>query len=252
MSGEASEFGITAVDVTKSFARGPETVVALDGASLSVAPGEIVALSGPSGSGKSTLFDILLGWQTRGSGVVDIRAEDRAGSVGVVTQDLALFEELTAAENLAIAARLADNANPDGLITLLELDELQDRAASELSLGQQQRVAVARALVSKPSVVIADEPTSHQDAERAMLVMNALRQTADNGAAVLVTSHDPLLIERCDREIQIVGGRVADAGVRTAAPLSSEIARRAPGATIRFLVALLLAIVGVVALIALM
>jgi len=201
--------GIEVVDLVKSYQRGPEAVRALDEVSLGVQAGEMVALSGPSGSGKSTLLDVLLGWQTADSGIAQIHASDRPGSIGVITQNLALFEELTTYENIWLAARLADGSDPEQLTEQLDITELGDRQTSELSLGQQQRVAVARALVTNPSVVIADEPTSHQDVERAMFVVEALKAAASSGAAVLLTSHDPRILEHCTREIQIAHGRLS-------------------------------------------
>lgn len=250
------EASIDVAHVAKSFRHGSGTMHALVDVSLSVKPGELVAMSGPSGSGKSTLLNVLLGWQTCDEGGAAIRVEDRAGSIGVVTQDLALFDELTTAENLSLASRLSDNRDPAPLLTRLDLDELGDRRVTELSLGQQQRVAVARALLSEPSVVIADEPTSHQDAERTLLVVAAFREIAESGAAILLTTHDPRVIELCDRQIQIAHGRV-QGSTTTAIPATltttgSDTGHKRRVANIKgLLVASTLAMIGIMMLLAL-
>lgn len=272
MTGRSQEFGIDVVDVVKTYRSGPVPLRALDGVSLTVRASEIVALSGPSGSGKSTLLDIVLGWQDSDSGSIDVRAQERSGGIGIITQDLSLFEELTARENVSLAEHLASSALAEELMALLEVDELGDRMIWELSLGQQQRVAVVRALVSNPSAIVADEPTSHQDAERAALVMGALRRAADGGAAILLTSHDPRIVEMCDREIRIVDGQIMAGHVADGQLTDGEVARqsgsppspldwqdnlitqgtvRISASMVRFLVALLLTVAGVIALVAL-
>lgn len=240
---------ITVESVSRVYQRGPENVQALDRVSVEVTAGELVVLSGPSGSGKSTLLDVVLGWQAADSGTVDVEPAEEP--IGVIPQQLALFEELTVVENVSIAADPVDIARISTLLVTLEIDELADRLPHELSLGQQQRVAVARALAIRPAVVVADEPTSHQDAERAFLVMAALRQAADEGAAVLLTSHDPRVTELCDRPVHLSHGRLADAAPRPEAitqPRSSAALPLSP-ATIRLLFAIVVAIAGIVAMV---
>lgn len=258
---------ISAQLVSVSFGRGPGHVQALDQVSVAVDAGEVVALAGPSGSGKSTLFEALLGWIVPDAGKIEVATEDRPGALGVVTQDLALAEELSVMENVMLGTDRRADADIAALLAQLELDELVDRAVAQLSLGQQQRVAVARALAAGPTVIIADEPTSHQDADRAELVMQLFRAAADRGSAVLLSSHDPRLIESCDRIIAIEHGRLRDGALPEPAPPSegSSLSEEAPPPAVApvaasrsvlwrtpgiatFMVAVLIAVVGAVAL----
>jgi len=217
---------LDAQGLSKSFQRGPETVRALDKVSLQVHPGEIVAIAGPSGSGKSTLLDILLDWQQPDEGHVSIHEGDDTFSLGVSPQHLGLFDELTAHENVQLPQRIGRHAVPvEDLLRDLDIGELATRLPRELSLGQQQRVAIARAVASSPTLVIVDEPTSHQDAERTNLVMAMLRNVADSGGGVLMTSHDPRVIDQCDHVLQLVDGHLAtsnaiDTGPDDQRPLS--------------------------------
>ncbi|MDQ0380392.1 ATP-binding cassette domain-containing protein [Amycolatopsis thermophila] len=175
--------------------------------------GELAVLTGPSGSGKSTLLMIAGGWETPDGGEVvpspplpDLPMDRMSWSdVGFVPQSISLFEELTLADNLALAL-----GRPGGgdLLEALDLTRLAARRPGEVSRGEQQRAAVARALVAAPALVIADEPTSHQDHRRALLVLDALRAAADRGAAVLIASHDPVAVRYADREIRLGAGSV--------------------------------------------
>jgi ABC-type lipoprotein export system ATPase subunit len=180
--------------------------------SLELAEGELVALTGPSGSGKSTLLMIAGGWDAPDSGTVVARppmpdlpvAEQPWHELAFVPQSIALFEEFSVADNLAFAARTApDPPDGDKLLEVLDLAKLAGRLPGEVSRGEQQRGAVARALAAGPRVLLADEPTSHQDRAHAELVLTALRRAADRGTAVLVASHDPLLAEHADRAVPI-------------------------------------------------
>jgi putative ABC transport system ATP-binding protein len=197
--------------LTKSYRRGNETVHALSGIDLVLEPGEIVALAGPSGSGKSTLVNILAGWERPDAGEVawpDF-ATPTWTDVGVVPQALGLIDDLTVAENLELPMRLAghtDGGEVERLLAALGLDALAGRVPSEISGGEQQRAAVARALVMRPSVVIADEPVAHQDDGFARRVMACIREAADAGTACLVTTHQ-LDGDFADRVLSIRDGR---------------------------------------------
>ncbi|MGV9297074.1 ABC transporter ATP-binding protein [Amycolatopsis sp. NPDC003676] len=180
--------------------------------SLDLMAGELVALTGPSGSGKSTLLMIAGGWDAPDSGTVTAHppmpdvpvSEQPWHALAFVPQSIALFEELTVADNLAFAARTAvEPPDRSKLLETLDLAKLADRLPSEVSRGEQQRGAVARALASGPLVLLADEPTSHQDRAHAEMVLTALRRAADRGTAVLVASHDPLLAEHADRIVAV-------------------------------------------------
>ncbi|MGW4589415.1 ABC transporter ATP-binding protein [Amycolatopsis thermoflava] len=195
--------------VRKSYGGTP----ALRPVDVELAAGELVVLTGPSGSGKSTLLMIAGGWETPDGGEVvphpplpDLPVERMSWQdLGFVPQSISLFEELTLADNLALARGSAGGGE---LLDALELGHLAERRPGEVSRGEQQRAAVARALVASPALVIADEPTSHQDHRRAQLVLGLLRAAADRGAAVLIASHDPAVVSRADREIRLGAGAV--------------------------------------------
>ena len=205
---------------------------ALVDASLSVHPGEVVALLGPSGSGKSTLLHCLAGILVPDSGSVIYRGRrlDRASDAersrirrddfGFVFQFGQLVPELTAAENVALPLRLAGMAAGEARgragqwLERVDVAELAGRRPGELSGGQQQRVAVARALVSGPRVVFADEPTGALDSFNGEVVMDLLTSTARQlGAAVVLVTHDNRVAAYSDREVVVRDGRTAPAVV---------------------------------------
>ncbi len=188
-------------------------VNAVDGVSLEVAVGEIVGLAGPSGSGKTTLLNLLAGWEQPDAGTVE-RAFERADGwtdLAVVPQELGLIAELTATQNVALAVRLGRARGLDlhELFEHLDLTGLGDRLPAELSVGEQQRVAVARAVICSPTFLVADEPTAHQDERHADGVMASLVRVARNGGAVLVATHDERLLDRVDRVLHLADGRLA-------------------------------------------
>jgi putative ABC transport system ATP-binding protein len=217
--------GFSVVRAVKEYRRGAEVVHALRDVDLSVEPGELVALVGPSGSGKSTLLFALAGWETLDSGVVTVLGappgEQSWGDVGVVPQALGLIEDLTLRENAALPVRLAPggggvddamrnaaDAELERLIDELHLGSVAQRRPAATSLGEQQRAAVARALVLRPPAVLADEPSTHQDHVRAGLVFGLLRSAAERGAAVVVATHDPAGYDYADRVVEMRDGAV--------------------------------------------
>ncbi len=220
-SAATDEPAIQACAVSKSFRRGSEIVRSVADVTIELRSGQFVALSGPSGSGKSTLLDLLVGWQQPDEGVVNRRADlADAHAIAVVPQHLGLMEGLTALEQVTLSARLSPDdrwietdrsEHVAELIERLGLDHVAGRMPDELSLGQQQRVAVARALATKAPVVIADEPTSHQDVDSALDVVAAFDRAARVGAAVLVSSHDPRVVERAEITYVIRHGRLETA-----------------------------------------
>jgi putative ABC transport system ATP-binding protein len=205
-------------DVAKSFRRGPERVRALDAASLEVHPGELVGLVGPSGSGKTTLLNIAAGWERPDTGTIEWRStstEMRAlpwRSVAIVPQDLALLEELPIGENVTLPMRLDSEVRaavpvPD-LLSSLGLEDLTHRMPDDVSLGEQQRAAIARALVAAPALLLADEPTAHQDEASTKRVLSAIRSAVDRGMAALVSTHSPEVIDALDRVVSIRDGLI--------------------------------------------
>jgi ABC-type lipoprotein export system ATPase subunit len=203
---------LTLRGVTKSY--GGRRVV--DDASLELAAGELGVLLGRSGSGKSTLLMLAGGWICPDAGQLTVPgAQDGAPPAWTETSYLAqrfgLLAELTVAENIELAARLQPGATrkPDrSTADRLAVGDLFEREPLETSLGQQQRIALARALTVPPVLLLADEPTSHQDPASAERVWAAVRRACDGGTACLLATHDAGLAARADRVWLIEDGRV--------------------------------------------
>ena len=205
---------------------GPREVRALDGVDLAVAPGEFVAVMGSSGSGKSTLLHLAGGLARPTSGNVLVEgqsltalspaalAQVRREKVGYVFQDLNLLPALTATENVAFPRELAGIRPRDAATEAREaleavgVGELWRRRPEELSGGQAQRVAIARALVGPRRLLLADEPTGALDSTTARDIVDLLRQRADDGASVVLVTHEARLAAWADRTIQLRDGRI--------------------------------------------
>jgi len=205
----------------KTYRRGAERVHAVAGVDLALFPGELVALVGPSGSGKSSLLGVLAGWEPPDAGQLTWAASGRGApgwaELATVPQALGLLDDLSVRENVALPVRLslgrrrATEGRTEELLGLFGLAELADRSPSETSLGQQQRAAVARALVLTPQLVLADEPSAHQDAAWVHDVFAALRQVVhDRGAACLVATHDPDALQFADRVLHLADGELTE------------------------------------------
>lgn len=214
--------------VSKTRGEGARASRAVVDVSLSVAPGEVVLLRGPSGSGKTTLLSLAAGLLVPDGGRVvlsgaELDARDaarcrarRRREVGFVFQRPSLLPNLTVVENVLLAAALA-GGSPDGgteeaaaLLDQLGLARLAGRRPGELSGGEEQRVAVARALVHRPALVLADEPTGSLDGETGRAVAGSLAELARaRGAAVLVATHDGRLEPFATRVVSLVDGRLA-------------------------------------------
>jgi putative ABC transport system ATP-binding protein len=215
---------IEAREVVLSFGETP----ALRGATMSAAPGEILAVMGPSGSGKSTLLHCLAGILVPGSGEVwfDGRRVDtlseaerstlRRDRFGFVFQFGQLVPELTAIENVALPLLLGGARRPAALrkaqtwFERLDLTGLEQRRSGELSGGQAQRVALARGLVATPEILFADEPTGSLDSLTGEQVMNLLVAAArEEGTTVILVTHEPRVAAYADREVIVRDGRVS-------------------------------------------
>jgi putative ABC transport system ATP-binding protein len=211
--------------VSRFYGQGEATVVALDSVSLDVEAGEFTAIMGPSGSGKTTLLSILGAMNPPTSGrllVDDIdvyalsqerQADLRREYIGFVFQQLELIPYLTAVENvmLPLAILKEPGKRRRALETLCRvgLDERKaNRLPSELSGGEQGRVAIARAVVNDPPVILADEPVGSLDQTTGRQILALLRELADNGHAVIMVTHNPESTEQVDRVIQIRDGRI--------------------------------------------
>ena len=215
-------------DAGKVYGVGETLVTALHSASLTVAPGELVAVRGASGSGKSTLLHLAGGLDAPSSGDVLVEGQSLGGlsrkdlarlrrrSIGYVFQDLNLVPSLTAAENIALPRELdgtpAADARIEAFAALEEigLREVADRFPDEMSGGQQQRVAIARALIGPRRLVLADEPTGALDSETGEGVLRLLRARCDAGAACLVVTNEPRHSAWADRVLLISDGAIVD------------------------------------------
>ena len=216
---------LTLHEVEKSFTQGRNRLNVLQGASLSIQPGEMVALVGPSGCGKSTLLNIagLLEQPERGAVSVDgkptgrmahaERARLRRQKIGFVFQFHRLLPEFSAHENIIIPQMLAGlnrneaSSRADELLAMVGLKERRDHRPGMLSGGEQQRVAIARAVSNAPSVLLADEPTGNLDPETAADVFAHLSAIIrSTGTAALIVTHNADLANRMDRVMTIRSG----------------------------------------------
>jgi putative ABC transport system ATP-binding protein len=216
---------VVASDLHKRFGRS----VALDGLSVVVRGGEVVAVLGPSGSGKSTLLLCLAGIIPPDRGEVVYRGRRlaslsdatltrlRRDEFGFVFQFGQLVPELTAVDNVSLPLRLAGLRRRDaedrarGWLARLDVDDVADQRAGEMSGGQAQRVAVARALVTGPRVVFADEPTGSLDSLNGELVMNLMVGAArEQGTTVVLVTHEARVAAYADRELVVRDGRLTE------------------------------------------
>jgi len=219
-----SQTVLTASHLHKSFALDGDTIPVLEDISLSVNTGEFVAIMGKSGSGKSTLLSLLAGLDQPTSGVVTLNGDDmtrmseeqlavkRQSDIGFVFQSFHLIPTLNVTENIAFPLNIARKSNQervDELVSAVELTHRKHSFPHQLSGGEKQRTAIARALVSQPKILFADEPTGNLDEKNADQVMQLLvdLQQAFNTALVIVT-HDPGLAAMADRTITLVDGQL--------------------------------------------
>jgi putative ABC transport system ATP-binding protein len=193
---------LTACEVTRSYDVRGHAVLALRPTSLVVRPGDVLAVTGPSGTGKSTLVSILAGWDRPSSGTVE-----RPARTVFVPQRLALLDTLTVLDNIALAALDRADEVP-GLAAALAVDHLLDRFPNETSLGERQRIGVARALHARAAVMLLDEPTAHQDAEHTTLVLDAVAAPPP-GSAVVVATHDPVVVDVATAVVHLEAATVA-------------------------------------------
>jgi putative ABC transport system ATP-binding protein len=216
--------------VRKTYVTGDDEVVALDRADLTVDAGEVVALIGPSGSGKTTLCSIAGGLLTPTEGVVAVGGDDiadygarqltefRRTSVGFVFQHVNLVPFLTARENLVVVDELAGRRGrrgragerADQLLDELGLTHRAGNLASKLSGGERQRVAIGRALMNDPDLVLFDEPTSALDSKLGDQVVHLIRdEMKQRGTAAIIVTHDERITHYADRTVHIEDGRIS-------------------------------------------
>lgn len=215
-------------NVSKSYPHRGQVVQALDGATVHITPGDYVSIVGPSGSGKSTLLLMLGGMLSPSSGRVllkdesiydltsDGRARLRKKHIGFVFQTFNLVPYLTALENVEVPMYLAgadEETQQARAASLLERVGLGDRVhhkPAELSVGQQQRVALARMLANDPALILADEPTGNLDPETADQIIGFFEQFNREGRTIVMVTHDPRAAARARRTLKIDRGRIVD------------------------------------------
>ncbi|MBI4879245.1 MAG: ABC transporter ATP-binding protein [Planctomycetes bacterium] len=223
--------------VTKIYTRGGESLVVLDHLDLEVARGGFCALMGPSGSGKSTLLNLIGGLDHADQGQVEVAGTNiealdgsalaawRAETVGFVFQGFNLIPVLTARENIELPLLLAPlsrkqrRKHVDDALELVGLADRADHRPSQLSGGQEQRAAIARAIVTDPKLILADEPTGDLDRESADQILDLLaRLNSELGKTVLIVTHDSLAAERARRVVHLDKGRLVDRSEAALAP----------------------------------
>ncbi len=202
-------------EASRTYGHGYAAVVAVHGATCSLYPGDRVALVGPSGSGKSTLLHLLAGLERPTAGTVEWPGLDSTTGIAVVFQGPSLIPTLDVVENVVVPLHLAGIGDDEArrratdALEAVGLLDLAGRLPEELSGGQAQRVAVARALATRPRLLLADEPTGQLDSDSATHVVSALLHAADRvGAALLVSTHDTRVAERLGTRWVMDDGRL--------------------------------------------
>ena len=233
-SGEPPSVLVDARGLTRVWGSGHSASTALDHVDLQIGTGELVAVVGPSGSGKSTLGAIVAGIDRPSAGSLviggtrldrlrdDALARWRARHLGIVFQDFSLIPTLTAAENVELGLKLAGVRRQRGRQARAALDRvglagMGNRLPAQLSGGEQQRVAVARAIARRPALLVADEPTGSLDSHNGEIVFRLICDLADQGTTVVFITHDPALAAAAHRVVSLVDGRVVDDRVASAA-----------------------------------
>ncbi len=207
------------------FHAGDDETLALQGVSLTVEPGEVIAVTGPSGSGKSTLLACLAGLDEPDGGSVSIdgtrisrrpeeqRARIRGARIGMLFQQANLVGHLSVADNVTLAQRIGhgSRAGPwrEEVLERCAIEHRAQARPSQLSGGELARAGLAVALANDPPLILADEPTGELDAATAARVLELLRERATAGAGVLIVTHSPEVAAAADRELRLLDGRVA-------------------------------------------
>jgi putative ABC transport system ATP-binding protein len=219
---------VEARDLTRIWGKGSAAQVGIEGVDLEIGRGELVAVVGPSGSGKSTLGALIAGIDTPSSGSLvvngtridrmktDRLAEWRGANVGIVFQDFHLLPTLTAQENVELAVELGPSGAGRRLrkraaraaLDLVGLGAHHRKLPAQMSGGEQQRVGIARALVTQPALIVADEPTGALDQANGHVVFELLAGVARNGTTVVFITHDLGLAAAADRVVSMIDGRI--------------------------------------------
>lgn len=227
----ADDVHLQARELRKSFRLGSSTLEILRGLDLTVLRGETVFLCGASGAGKSTLLYTLAGLERPTTGEVRFENEDlysvsaarqaelRNTRMGFVFQSYMLLPELTALENVALPGLIGgrpDLARAAGLLKQVGLADRSGHLPSELSGGEQQRVAIARSLVNRPGMLFADEPTGNLDSRTSAEIMALFDALHSSGQTVIVVTHEPDIAAHCRRTVRVFDGRIVEDQINTA------------------------------------
>lgn len=211
-------------NVSKIYRRGSENICAVNAVDLSINRGDFVSIVGASGSGKTTLMNLIGCIDNPSSGVVMIKNKDvsamsqkslttiRRDTLGFVFQQFYLIPTLTASENVQIPGLFAKNSErvkrADELLDLVGLSERINHRPSEMSGGEMQRTAMARALINSPEILLADEPTGNLDSQNAEIIFDTFKKLNKNGLTIIVVTHSKELAQNADRIISIKDGKI--------------------------------------------
>ncbi len=217
---------IIADDLVKTYTLGGQTVRALDGVTLRIEDGELLAITGASGSGKSTLMNILGCLDRPDSGSYSLGGEDvsqlsgdrlaeiRNRHIGFVFQSFNLLPRMSAMENVELPLLYQGNhearARAEKALTTVGLGDRMHHEPNQLSGGQRQRVAVARAIVTDPSMILADEPTGNLDSKTGVEILALFKRLNDEGRTIVIVTHDSSVAQHCKREIAMRDGKIRD------------------------------------------
>jgi putative ABC transport system ATP-binding protein len=239
-AGQALDAAVRAVELGKTYGRGPSAVTALDRVTVDLPRGQLTAIMGPSGSGKSTLLHCLAGLEAPDHGTVWLGDTNlstlgerqltrlRRDRIGFIFQAYNLLPTLTAERNitlpLALARRDPDPAWIGRVIRTMGLEGHLGHRPAQLSGGQQQRVAAARALAGRPAVIFADEPTGNLDSRSGAALLGLLRDCVERlGQTIVLVTHDPVAAGYADEAVFLADGRIVD---RMAAPTAARVLDR--------------------------
>jgi ABC-type lipoprotein export system ATPase subunit len=217
MASSATEVVLELRDVEKSFTDALGARPILHGLDLMVTRGEIVAIVGRSGSGKTTLLTLVAGLDSPDAGTVCLLEGDTSADalgwsdLAILPQSLGMLDELTLEENITLPLRLADVPRPadaTDLMVHLGIDHLGDRFPNEVSLGEQQRAALARAAMVRPRLLLADEPISHQNQAWARSMMALIESMAGTGTTCVLATHNEIAFDAASRVLELRDGRL--------------------------------------------
>ncbi|MDF2668040.1 MAG: transporter ATP-binding protein [Paenibacillus sp.] len=221
---------IQAIGVKRAFGKGTGEVVALRGANLSIRPGRLVALRGRSGSGKTTLLNLLGALDRPSEGAIYFSGEEITGlsekqrdrirrkQMGLIFQSFALVPYMSAYENVEFALRIAGVPSKqyrklaEEALDFVGLKPRMKHRPYELSGGEQQRVAIARAIAHQPTLILADEPTAELDSKMGLQVLKVFKDLVNQGMTIILTTHDPAIMEIVDQVYSLEDGVIVDEG----------------------------------------